>query len=314
MSTISPQSTPISLPADRAPAVAEDIAIKIVPRARDLGDFVVKRVLPHPQRQMVGPFIFFDQMGPAQFRPGQAVDVRPHPHIGLATVTYLLSGSLQHKDSLGVTQDITPGALNFMVAGRGITHSERTPPAPRAQGQHLFGLQTWMALPKAKEEMDPAFLHTPAENLPILTDKGLELKVILGRAYGATAPVQGHSDTLYVDATLAPGARLPLPDDHEDRAVYVVEGHLNIDQETIGAGQMLVFKEGRPVAVTAGPNGARLLLCGGEVADGPRYISWNFVSSSKDRLEDAIAAWKAADWDNGPFKLPPHDQNEFIPL
>ncbi|MEO1043328.1 MAG: pirin family protein [Pseudomonadota bacterium] len=289
---------------------SDDLATRIIPRARDLGGFEVRRALPAPQRQLVGPFIFFDQMGPAQFAAGQGIDVRPHPHIGLATVTYLFEGRIRHRDSLGTTQDIEPGAVNWMTAGRGITHSERLP--DDLTGAHsMSGIQTWVALPKDQEERDPSFSHTPAAALPVIEDKGVSVRMILGSAYGITAPVETASETLYGDVVLAPGAVLPLPDNHEDRGIYVVEGSVSLADKDVPPSQMLVFGEG-PGAVQAGPEGARLMLFGGAVLDGPRHIWWNFVASSKEMIEAAKEDWKKPD--HGRFELPPHDKDEFIPI
>lgn len=285
----------------------------IIPRARDLGGFEVRRALPSVQRQMVGPFIFFDQMGPAEFLTGQGIDVRPHPHIGLATVTYLLKGKLHHRDSLGTDQWIEPGAVNLMFAGRGITHSERTDGPLRATPHGMFGLQTWLALPKDRED-DPAdFLHAPAEALPVLEGEGKEVRLILGDAWGAKVPVEAPSEVFYADATLAPRAAIPLPDGHEDRGVYVLDGEVTVGGQTFPAGQMLVFRPGDRVSLKAGDAGARLMLLGGATMDGPRHIWWNFVASSKDRIDAAKEAWRAGDWAHGRFRLPPGDDGEFIP-
>ncbi|MEM9839520.1 MAG: pirin family protein [Pseudomonadota bacterium] len=294
------------------PLTAEsDLATRIIPRARDLGGFSVRRALPSPQRQMVGPFIFFDQMGPAEFAPGQGIDVRPHPHIGLATVTYLFDGKIRHRDSLGVTQDIEPGAVNLMTAGRGIVHSERMPEDIADQPNSMFGLQTWMALPKDKEETDPAFDHYPSADLPALDGEGMSGRVVLGNVYGVTSPVKTATETLYADVHLEPGVQLPLPDNHEDRGLYVIEGSIALADRAIPPGQMLVFADG-PAAVQAGPEGARVMLFGGAVADGPRRIWWNFVSSDPDMIEDAKAEWMKDD--HGRFDLPPRDNGEFIPI
>ena len=301
-----------SLP-DPARPMTADIQDVIVPRARDLGEMTVKRALPSRQRQMVGPFIFFDQMGPARFGPDEGINVRPHPHIGLATVTYLFDGRIRHRDSLGNTQDITPGSVNWMIAGRGISHSERAPEDLRGQAKTAFGIQTWVALPQAHEDAAPDFPHVGEDVLPTLDDGGVFARVILGRAYGAEAPVRVFSDTLYVHADLAGGATIPLPDDHEDRAVYVAAGSVMVGGAVHEAGRLIVFGDG-PAAVTAGEGGARLMLVGGEVADGPRHIWWNFVASTKERIEEAKRAWAAGDWQDGRFSLPPGDDEEFIPL
>ncbi len=283
----------------------------IIPRARDLGGFEVRRALPSPQRQMVGPFIFFDQMGPVEFLTGQGIAVRPHPHIGLATVTYLYRGEFQHRDSLGSNQIIRPGAVNWMVAGRGVTHSERTSQETRRGPHPLFGVQTWVALPRDAEDAAPSFEHHGREALPTVEAEGAQLRLILGSAYGMRAPARVFSETFYVDAVLAPGARLPLPDDHEDRGVYVIEGEVELAGQSFAAGRMMVFRPGDRIAVKAGAPGARLLLLGGATLEGPRYIWWNFVASSHERIEAAREAWRRED--RRRFDLPPDDRDEFIP-
>lgn len=285
----------------------------IVPRARDLGGFEVRRALPSAQRQMVGPFIFFDQMGPAEFLTGQGIDVRPHPHIGLATVTYLLKGRMHHRDSLGTDQWIEPGEVNLMLAGHGITHSERTDGEARKAPLTLFGLQTWLALPKAREDDPAAFLHAPAALLPVLEGEGKTVRLILGQAWGERVPVETPSEVFYADATLAPRAAIPLPDDHEDRGIYVLAGSVAVGGQVFPAGQMLVFRPGDRISVRAGDEGARIMLLGGATMDGPRHIWWNFVASSKERIEAAKEAWRAGDWAHGRFRLPPSDDGEFIP-
>ena len=286
----------------------------IIPRARDLGGFEVRRALPSPDRQMVGPFIFFDQMGPAEFITEGGIDVRPHPHIGLGTVTYLYQGEFEHRDSLGTHQMIYPGEVNWMVAGRGVTHSERTSADTRATRHKLFGVQTWIALPEDREEMAPDFEHHKQEALPLLEDTGVTARLILGSAYGQTSPVTMQSETFYADVALAPGAPFPLPDNHEDRGIYVSEGSIKVAGDEFEAGRMMVFRPGDHISVTAGERGARLMVLGGATLNEPRYIWWNFVSSSKDRIETAKEAWKAADWENGPFRLPPGDDAEHIPI
>ena len=286
----------------------------IVPRARDLGDFEVRRALPAPKRQMVGPFIFFDQAGPAEFVTGKGVDVRPHPHIGLATVTYLYRGEFQHRDSLGTNQMILPGAVNWMVAGRGVTHSERTSAATRQAPHNLFGIQTWVALPEDKEEIAASFEHHGKDALPEIEDGGAKLRLILGCAYGKVAPAHVHSETFYADGVLQAGALLPLPDNHEDRGIYVTEGSISVAGQEFEAGRMMVFRPGDRITVAAGSRGARLMLLGGATLNGPRYIWWNFVSSSKERLEHAKQEWSRQDWGKGLFALPPGDSDEFIPL
>ena len=285
----------------------------IVPRARDLGGFEVRRALPSVQRQMVGPFIFFDQMGPAEFLTGQGVDVRPHPHIGLATVTYLFKGQMHHRDSLGTDAWIAPGEVNLMLAGRGITHSERMDGPARAAPQSLFGLQTWLALPKAHEDDGASFFNAPASALPLLTGRGKQVRLIMGQAWGETAPTAFPHETLYADATLAAGAALPLPDNHEDRGVYVLDGDISVAGQDFAAGRMLVFRPGDPVSIKAGMRGARVVILGGATMDGPRHIWWNFVASSQERIEAAREAWRAGDWEHGRFQLPPSDHDEFIP-
>jgi len=286
----------------------------IVPRARDLGGFEVRRALPAPKRQMVGPFIFFDQMGPAEFLPSRGLDVRPHPHIGLATISYLFRGRMHHRDSLGTDAWIEPGAVNWMVAGHGITHSERTDDATQRDPMPFFGIQTWVALPKDREDDAPAFEHAAADALPVLDGEGKRLRLILGSAYGARAPVRTPSEMFYADVELEAGARLPLPDDHEDRGIYVVSGAVEIAGERFEAGRMIVFRPGDRVAVTAGETAARLMLLGGATLEGPRYIWWNFVASSKERIDAAKDAWRAGDWAHGRFRLPPGDDADFIPL
>lgn len=291
------------------PHLPEGMEQVIIPRAHDIGGFEVRRALPARERQMIGPFIFFDQMGPGEFLSGQGLDVRPHPHIGLSTVTYLFEGSIQHRDSLGSDQPITPGDVNWMTAGRGIAHSERTAQELRPAGGKLFGIQSWVALPKSAEEDAPAFVHHPGATLPMLEDGGIRLRLIAGDAFGAKAPVVTHSPLFYADAMLDPGAALPLPEGHEERGVYVLQGAVTIAGDVFDAGRMLVFRAGDSISLRAGPAGARLLLLGGAVMDGPRHIFWNFVSSSRERIEQAKADWKA-----GRFGKIPGDDKEFIPL
>jgi redox-sensitive bicupin YhaK (pirin superfamily) len=280
----------------------------IIPRARDLGGFEVRRALPSAQRQMVGPFIFFDQMGPAELFLTGGVDVRPHPHIGLATVTYLFEGEIFHRDSLGTAMAIRPGALNLMTAGRGIVHSERETTAAKSTRRRLFGIQAWAALPKDNEEDAPAFVHHAAEELPRIEGEGKRVRVIMGEAYGARSPAAFPHPCLYAEAVLAPGAVLPLDPDHDERAVYIASGEIDIAGVTFEAGRLLVFRPGDRISILALSN-ARLMLVGGEPMDGPRHIWWNFVSSSKDRIEAAKADWRA-----GRYPLVPDDSEEFIPL
>ncbi len=292
----------------------DDIETLIVPRARDIGGFEVRRALPAPKRQMVGPFIFFDQMGPAEFLTGQGIDVRPHPHIGLGTVTYLYEGEFQHRDSLGTDQMIYPGAVNWMVAGHGVTHSERTSEATRKGQSRLFGIQTWVALPEQAEEREASFEHHGQEALPVLQGEGKELRLIMGRGWGAEAPVSSFSEMFYADVVMQAGAKLPLPDDHEDRGVYVTQGSVSVAGEVFEAGRMMVFRPGDAITLTAGEQGARVMALGGETLNGPRYIWWNFVASSREKIEAAKAAWAEGDWAHGRFQLPPGDDDEFIPL
>lgn len=298
-------------PADEpaCPVPPNGIERVIVPRAHDLGGFEVRRALPAKERQMVGPFIFFDQMGPGEFLAGHGLDVRPHPHIGLATVTYLFDGSIMHRDSLGTQQSIVPGDVNWMTAGSGIAHSERTAASLRAKDNRLFGIQSWVALPKAAEETAAGFVHHPAATLPLLEDRGTRLRLIAGEGWGTRSPVSTLSPLFYADATLKPDASLPLADQHEERGAYVVQGSVDVAGTRFEAGNMLLFRAGDRITLQAGPGGARLLLLGGAVMDGPRFLFWNFVSSSSERIEQA-----KADWKTGRFAKVPGDENEFIPL
>ena len=258
---------------------------------RDIGGFAVRRVLPSVPKQMVGPFIFFDHMGPARLAPGAGLDVRPHPHIGLATVTYLFEGEILHRDTLGSVQPIRPGDVNWMTAGRGIAHSERTPPELRKAGSGVHGIQTWVALPRASEEVEPSFFHHPAASLPVVEREGATVRVIAGHAFGARSPVAVFSETLYATAELEPGASLVLPPEHEERGVYVVEGNVTIGEDGVEAGELAVLAEGVEVEVRA-PFSATLMVLGGTKMDGPRFIWWNFVSSSKERMERAKGDWR----------------------
>lgn len=286
----------------------------IIPRARDIGGFEVRRALPAPKRQMVGPFIFFDQMGPAELLPTKGLDVRPHPHIGLATISYLFRGRMHHRDSLGTDKWIEPGAVNWMVAGHGITHSERTDDATQTEAMPFFGIQTWVALPKDHEDKAADFVHVGSDALPVLEGEGKQLRLILGNAYGERAPVETASEMFYVDAVLEAGAKLPLPDEHEDRGIYVVEGAIEVAGVRYETGQMMIFRPGDRISVTAQEQGARLMLLGGETLEGRRYIWWNFVASSRERIEEAKEAWRRGDWEAGRFQLPVGDDAEFIPL
>lgn len=286
----------------------------IIPRTRDIGKFEVRRALPSPKRRMVGPFIYFDQMGPVEFLTGQGIDVCPHPHIGLATVTYLYAGSLLHRDSLGNEKEIFPGDVNWMIAGRGITHSERTAPQVRENPKSsLFGIQTWVALPDEAEEVEAGFVHCSKTELPLIEGEGKQVRLILGTAYNETAPVRTFSEMFYADALMEPGTRIPMPDNHEDRGIYVLQGEIEIAGQRYQAGQMMVLRPGDPITVTAIQQ-SRLMLLGGETFPGPRYIWWNFVASSREKIEAAKEAWRAGDWEHGRFQLPPGDEDEFVPL
>jgi redox-sensitive bicupin YhaK (pirin superfamily) len=280
----------------------------IVPRVRDLGDgFSVRRALPHGRRQMVGPFIFFDQMGPVQFIAGQGLDVRPHPHIGLATVTYLFDGRVMHRDSEGNALEITPGAMNLMTAGRGIAHSERSPASARQGTEGMSGIQSWIALPQAHEETAPSFQHFDAASLPLIEDGGVKARVIAGSAFGRTSPVGMLSQWLYAEVVLAAGASVPLDPDQEERAIYVADGEVDIAGDTFEGPRLLVFRPGDRITVRA-LRDARLMFLGGAALEGPRYIWWNFVSSRKERIEQA-----KEDWKTGRF-APVPNETEFIPL
>lgn len=282
-------------------------------RKKDLGGFQVARVLPFAKKRMVGPFIFLDEMGPARFQPGQGIDVRPHPHIGLATITYLFEGAMHHADSLGVSQAIEPGAVNLMIAGRGISHSERTDPEIRARGFSLHGIQMWIALPEAREEDMPAFEHHGADTLPVFVEGGATIRLIMGSAYGHTAPTTMLSPTVYFHAEMKPGAALTLPEGQDEIGVYVVSGDAQLGDTALEAGRLGVIEGG--TARLSSKAGARVMVLGGAVL-GKRFIEWNFVSSSRERLEQAKADWRASaagGWTGTPFTLPP-GENEYIPL
>ena len=300
--------TPCPDPALGDRASCEAVETLIVPRAVDLGEMTVRRALPSVKRQMVGPFIFFDQMGPAEFLTDQGIDVRPHPHINLATVTYLFEGRIMHRDSLGTSMAIEPGAVNWMRAGRGIVHSERTAPAQRSSGQRLFGLQTWVALPEHMEESQPEFVHHGAGDLPVVEDRGLTARLIAGEAFGAASPLRTASATLYAELKIAAGRAVPIDADHAERALYTIAGEVEIAGDAFGPGQLLVLRPGDPITVTARTD-AVLMLFGGEPMGGPRYIWWNFVSSRPERIEQA-----KEEWARGRFDTVPGDEAEFIPL
>ena len=290
------------------PQTCDALDLVIVPRTRDLGDgFAVRRALPHGKRQMVGPFIFFDHFGPMQFVSGQGMDVRPHPHIGLATVTYLFDGSIMHRDSEGNVQEIQPGAMNLMTAGRGIAHSERTPDVQRAHGQKMLGLQSWIALPKDREEIAPTFQHYGADSLPSVQDTGFTARVIAGSSFGVASKVDMVSPWFYVEVSLDEGKSVPLDADHEERAIYIVDGEIDIAGDRYEGPRMLIFRPGDRITVRA-TRPSRMMFLGGTALEGPRYVWWNFVSSSKERIEQA-----KEDWKSGRFEAVP-DETEFIPL
>lgn len=289
----------------------------IIPgRARDLGDgFKVLRVLPHAKRRLVGPFIFFDQMGPTNFPPGTGMDVRPHPHIGLATVTYLFSGAIRHQDTVGIDAVIRPGDVNWMTAGRGVVHSERTPPEEHRTGQHLYGIQTWVALPDADEDVEACFQHAAAADLPDFRRQGGQFRLILGDAWDREAPIKTYSPIFYLHGEIAAGQSVTLDIDHQERAVYLVEGEVRIDDERLDAGAMAILAPGSAPVLEAGRD-SRIMICGGAPL-GPRHIYWNFVATSKERIEAAKADWKAAGETgfppSGRFLLPA-GETEHIPL
>ncbi len=279
----------------------------VAPRVHDLGGFQVRRAVPSIQARSVGPFVFVDHMGPAVFQPGQGIDVRPHPHIGLATVTFLWAGRIGHRDTLGTIQDIGPGDVNWMTAGRGIAHSERTPAALREGGQPLHGMQTWVALPKSVEEIAPAFHHHPAATLPRIERPGALLRVVAGRGYGEESPVHVFADTLYVAIDLAPDAEIELDARHRQRALYVLDGEAQLDGADIPAMHLVVLDDGVSHRLRA-KTPVKAMLLGGEPLDGPRHLWWNFVSSSKERIEQAKHDWLVGNFGDVP------GETEFIPL
>jgi len=285
------------------------IARVIVPRTADLGGFNVHRALPSAQTRMVGPFIFFDHFGPAEFRSGQGIDVRPHPHIGLSTVTYLFDGEIMHRDSLGSAVPIRPGEINWMTAGRGIVHSERTGAERRASGGELHGLQCWVALPAAQEEIAPGFAHYDTPEFPVITDSDKTVRIVVGNLYGERSPVATAWETIFGDVTLKAGASLPLDADHEERALYMLDGEIDIAGDRFTRERLLVFRPGDRITVRA-VSDAHFVILGGAAMDGPRHIWWNFVSSRKERIEEAKAAWKTARFG----AVVPGDESEFIPL
>ena len=278
------------------------------PATHDLGGFKVYRTLPHRERTTIGPFIFFDQMGPAQLPPGEGLDVRPHPHINLATVTYLFAGAIDHRDSLGTCARIEPGAVNLMTAGRGIVHSERSPAELRPEGPELSGIQTWLALPAAKEEMDPAFEHVGRDDLPVVNGGGATARVVMGSLWGAASPVTCHSHTIYADLALEPGGSMPIDVSADERGLYVAEGDASLDGQPLEPQMLYVLRPGAGATLRSA-GGGRVMLCGGAPLDGPRYVWWNFVSSRRERLREAREDWQAMR-----FALVPGDSDERIPL
>jgi redox-sensitive bicupin YhaK (pirin superfamily) len=287
---------------------ADAIEQVFVASAKDIGGFEVRRALPAAGRQMVGPFIFLDQFGPVVIRAGQSFDVRPHPHIGLATVTWLFDGLVFHRDSLGSAQAIAPGELNWMTAGRGIVHSERTPASERSRDRGIFGIQCWVALPQQLEDTAPSFAHIDASALPLIEDHGVAVRVVAGTLYGERSPVKTLSDLFYADVALEPGASLPLPPDYVERGVYLAAGEIEIGDQVFGSGKLVVFRPGDAITIRARTN-SRLVALGGEPMEGRRHIWWNFVSSSKDKIEAAKNDWKQARFD-----IVPGDEKEFVPL
>ena len=282
------------------------IELVLEPKARDLGEFTVRRVLPSRERQMVGPFIFFDHMGPAEFPPGKGINVRPHPHIGLATVTYLFEGEILHRDNLGFVQAIRPGAVNLMTAGKGIVHSERAGDDLDSTSR-LHGIQSWMALPEDLQEIDPEFVHYPADDLPEFEKGGVLVRVIIGEAFGERSPVSVHAPMLYLECRMPAGSSLTLPDDVEDRAAYVVEGGITIEGAHYEPGQMAIARSGAVVTLGA-ESDSRIMVIGGKNL-GRRHIWWNFVSTSRERIAQAKDDWRAMR-----YGTIPGDDDEFIPL
>jgi hypothetical protein len=266
--------------------------LTLQPSTHDLGGFKVHRTLPNKERTTVGPFIFFDQMGPAHLPPGEGLDVRPHPHINLATVTYLFAGAIDHRDSLGTYRTIEPGAVNLMTAGRGIVHSERSPASLRPDGPELSGIQTWLALPKAREEIEPAFEHVPSTNLPLVEGSGASARLIMGTLWGATSPVTCHSETIYADLELRPGGSIPIDDAADERAIYLAQGDASLDGAPLERHVLYVLRPGIAGSLQS-VGGGHVMLCGGAPMDGPRFVWWNFVSSSRERIQQAKEDWIA---------------------
>ncbi|NNV20928.1 pirin family protein [Ochrobactrum pseudogrignonense] len=281
----------------------------VIPRTSDIGGLEVRRALPTVRRRLVGPFIFFDRMGPAVLKDGDALDVRPHPHIRLSTVTYLFDGHIRHRDSLGTEMVIRPGDVNLMTAGRGIVHSERSPEEERNGPLSISGVQTWLALPEQFEEIDPHFYHTNSPDLPLMEDREFNGRLIIGSLHGVSSPVIQHAETLYADIEVLPGGRFHIPPTTEERAIYTLRGNVGIGGDVFPADRLLAFRPGDDIVVQAGPDGAHFMLFGGAALGSKRYVWWNFVSSSKERIEQAKEEWRT-----GRFDIVPGDEEEFIPL
>jgi redox-sensitive bicupin YhaK (pirin superfamily) len=289
--------------------MTDDLIIQTIePTTHDLGGFKVHRTLPSRPRTMVGPFVFFDQMGPAHLEAGTGIDVRPHPHINLATVTYLFTGAIDHRDSLGTFATIEPGAVNLMTAGHGIVHSERSPATERTRGPDLSGIQTWLALPERFEEIDPAFEHVAEADLPIIETPGATARVIMGELWGVAAPTTTYAGTIYADIELEPGGSVPIDPGADERAVYLAYGDANLDGVPLAVSTLYVLRPGIAATLRT-ERGGRVMLCGGEAFATPRHVWWNFVSSRRERIEEAKQAWKA-----GEFPKVPGDDKEFIPI
>jgi redox-sensitive bicupin YhaK (pirin superfamily) len=286
----------------------EALELVVVPRSVDLDDFTVRRALPHSMRRTVGPYVFFDHFGPAEFKSGKGLDVRPHPHIGLSTLTYLYDGEVIHRDTLGVNAAIHPGEVNWMTAGRGIVHSERTAPDHRVDGEPLHGLQLWVAMMSKDEEIDPSFSHLAGADLPIVNGEGKNARIVAGTMFGASSPLKTTSETVFADITLEAGAAMPLDCDYEERAIYVSVGEIDIAGDRFAAGRLLIFRPGDRITVKA-TMPSRIAVVGGAPLDGPRYVWWNFVSSRRERIDQAKEEWK-----QGRFGKVPGDEIEFIPL
>lgn len=284
------------------------IELTLLPATHGIGGFKVHRTLPHRERTMVGPFLFFDQMGPAQLPPGQGIDVRPHPHINLATVTYLFEGAMGHRDSLGTDITIRPGAVNLMTAGHGIVHSERSPEEVRPGGPALSGIQTWLALPDGREEIDPAFEHVAAGELPVISDGGASARIIMGSLWGRTAPTTTYAGTIYADIKLAANSSVPIDAEADERAIYLVEGDASLEGVPLEPQRLYVLRPGI-AATLRSSGGARAMLAGGDAFATPRHVWWNFVSSSRERIQEAKQAWMARE-----FPVVPGDEVEWIPI